>query len=67
MIFQKVKNFACPDLSSLTKNQKKTTISETMDIVSESSKQHLEKVLTFIGLIGAGVLVQKLQVWTCQV
>ena len=56
MIFQKVKNFACPDLSNLTKNQKMTTILETMDIVSESSKQHHEKVLSFIGLIGAGYL-----------
>ena len=43
-----------------------------MDIPSESSKQHLDKGLMFIGLIGAGYLtcsmiVQKLQIKTCQV
>ena len=72
MIFQKGKNLACPDLSNLTKNRKMTNNSETMDIPSESSKQHLDKGLTFIGLIGAGyltcsVIIQKLQVGTCQV
>ena len=46
--------------------------SETMDIPSKSSKQHLDKVLTFIGLIGAryltySIIIQILYVWTCQV
>ena len=51
MIFQ-----ACPDLSNLTKNQKTTNNLETMDFPSESNKQHLDKVLTFIGSIGAEYL-----------
>ena len=72
VISQKVKNFACPDLSNLTKNRKMTNISENLDIPPESSEQHLDKVLTVIGLIGAGyltrsIIVQKLQVRTCQV
>ena len=67
MISQKVKNFACADVLNLTKNRKTTNISENLDILPESSEQHLDKVLTFIGLIGAGYLtcssiVQKLQV-----
>ena len=66
---QKVYILACLDLLYVMKNQKTTNISETMDIPSESSKEHLHKVLTFIGLIGAGYLtcpfiVQKLQVRT---
>ena len=66
MISQKVKNFVCPDLSNLMKNRKMTNISENLNIPPESSEQHLDKVLTFIGLIGAGYLtcsniVQKLQ------
>ena len=64
-------NFALPDLN-LTKNRKTTNNSATMDIPSESNKQHLDKVLTFIGLIGAGYLtcsmtVQKVQIQTCQI
>ena len=57
MISQKVKSFACPDLSNLTKNLKTTNISETLDIPSKNSKEHLYKVLTFIGLIGVGYLM----------
>ena len=57
MISQKVKNFACLDVSNLTKNRKTSNILDTMDIPSESSKQHLDKFLTFIGLIGAGYLM----------
>ena len=72
MISQKVKKFSCPDLSNLTKNHKMKNSSETMDIPSKSSKQHHDKVLTFIGLIGAryltySIIVQILYVWTCQV
>ena len=72
MISQKVKNFACADVLNLTKNRKTTNISENLDILPESSEQHLDKVLTFIGLIGAGYLtcssiVQKLQVRIHQV
>ena len=53
-------------MSNLTKNRKTTNISETMDIPSKCSKLHLDKVLMFIGLNGAGYLtcsvkVQKLQ------
>ena len=53
------------------KSQNKNS-SETMDIPSKSSKQHLDKVLTFIGLIGAryltySIIIQILYVWTCQV
>ena len=64
-------NFALPDLN-LTKNRKTTNNSATMDIPSESNKQHLDKVLTFIGLIDAGYLtcsmtVQKVQIQTCQI
>ena len=55
---------------NLMKNHKTKT--ETMDILSKNSKQHLDKVLTFIGLIGAryltySIIVQILHVWTCQV
>ena len=43
-----------------------------LDIPPESSERHLDKVLTVIGLIGAGyltcsIIVQKLHVRTCQV
>ena len=63
--FPKSENFACPDLSNL-QNRKTTNISENLDMPSESSEQHLDKVLTFIELIGAGyltcsIIVQKLQ------
>ena len=72
MISQKVKNFLSPELSNLTKNRKTTKISENFNIPPESSEQHLDKVLTVIGLIDAGYLtcssiVQKLQVRICQV
>ena len=56
----------------MTKNWKMSNILETMDIPSNSSKHHLDKFLTFIGVIGAGYLtcsniVKKLHVRTCQV
>ena len=57
MISHKVKNFACPDLSNLTKNRKTSNILDNMDLPSESSKHHHDKFLTFIGFIGVGYLM----------
>ena len=51
------KYIAGPDLSNLMKkwkNGKTTNLSESINIPFESSKLQLDKVLMFIGLIGAG-------------
>ena len=54
------------------KLQKRKTFQKPWNIPSESSKQHLDKFLTFIVLIGTryltySIIVQILQVLTCQV